>query len=430
MSSTPISTSLALLARAQAVIPAASQTLSKRPNQLAQGLAPVFLQRAKGCRVDDVDGNTYLDYSMALGAVVLGYQHPAVNEAIHRQLEDGVLFSLPHPLELQLAERLIDVIPCAEMVRFSKNGSDATAGAVRVARAYTGRDRVAVCGYHGSQDWFIGTTSWDVGVPASTKAMSHTFRYNDLDSLKTLLQQFPGEFAAVILEPVSLTPPAAGFLEGVLDAAHRHGALVIFDEILTGYRFRLGGAQGLFGVTPDLACFGKAMANGMPLAAVVGRRDVMRTFERVFFSYTFGGETLSLAAAMATLDAMMRQQVIEHMWTVGRQLQEGCRRLIEDAGLSSRLSCVGYPPRHAFRFCDEQGQESLALKTLFLQETVKRGILTMGTHNLSLAHTQDDVAWTLDVYRTVFHVLRQAVDEHRVEERLEVPIVEPVFRTV
>lgn len=418
------------LARAEAVIPAATQTLSKRPNQFAKGTSPVFLQQGQGCRVEDVDGNSYLDYSMGLCAVALGYNHPAVNEAIRRQLEQGIIFSLPHPLEVQLAERLVELISCAQMARFVKNGSDATAAAVRVARAHTGRERVAVCGYHGSQDWYIGTTSWHAGVPASTKALSHTFRYNDLGSLEALFQKFPGEYAAVIMEPVGLTPPADGFLGGAIELAHRHGALMIFDEIVTGFRLRMGGAQELFGVTPDLACVGKAMANGMPLAAVVGPREVMRTFERVFVSYTFGGETLSLAAAMATIDAMVRQDAIAHLWTVGARLQDGCRRLLEECGVASRITCAGYPPRHIFRFLDEQGQESGALKTLFLQETVRRGILTMGAHNMSLAHAAEDVDWTLGVYREVFGVLRQAIDEGRVKQQLEGPEVEPVFRAV
>lgn len=422
--------SSALLDRARETIPAQTQTLSKRITQLAQGVAPAFLQRGQGCRVEDVDGNSYLDYSMGLCALILGYRHPAVDEAIRRQLEDGILFSLPHRLEVELAERLIRLIPCAEMARFFKNGSDATAAAVRVARAYTGRERVAICGYHGAQDWYIGTTSWSLGVPASTKAVSHTFSYNNLASLESLFKRHPGEFAAVVLEPVGVTPPAEGFLQGVIDLAHRYGALVIFDEIITGFRLRLGGAQELFGVVPDLACFGKALANGMPLAALVGRRDVMRTVERVFISYTFGGETLSLAAAMATLDVMVREDGIAHLWAVGRQLQEGCQRLIDESRLASRVQCVGYPPRHVFRFLDEQGQESRTLKTLFLQETIRRGILTMGAHNLSLAHAPADVSRTLEVYREVFQILRQAVEEARLEDYLQVPVVEPVFRAV
>lgn len=428
LGSRSLTKSFALLERALELIPSGTQTMSKRANQFARGLTPVFLERGDGCRVTDVDGHTYVDYSMALCAVVLGYNYPAVSEAIRCQLNAGTLFSLAHPLELELAERLIQLIPCAEMVRFAKNGSDATAGAVRLARAATGRERVAVCGYHGAQDWYVGTTSWNRGVPVSTRGLSHPFGYNELPSLEALLTRHPDEFAAVIMEPVGVTPPQEGFLAGVVELAHRHGALVIFDEIVTGFRLRLGGAQEFFGVVPDLACVGKGMANGMPLAAVVGRRDLMRQFEEIFFSYTFAGEALSLAAAVATIDEMRSRDVIGHLWSVGGELQEGCRCLIEEAGLSPHVQVLGYPPRHVLKFLDEQGQESLPLKTLFLQETIKRGILMMGAHNLSFSHTVDDVRQTLEAYREVFQVLREGVEADDIDSRLEVEVVEPVFR--
>lgn len=422
--------SLAWLERAQHLIPAATQTLSKRPTQFARGLSPAFLQHGQGCRVTDVDDQTYLDYSMALCAVVLGYNYPAVTEAIGRQLQHGTIFSLAHPLEVEVAQRLVDIVPCAEMVRFCKNGSDATSGAIRLARAVTGRERVAVCGYHGAQDWYVGTTAWHRGVPSSTRRLSQPFAYNDLDSLDQLLRSAPHEFAAVILEPVSMTPPAEGFLRAVVELSHRHGALVIFDEIVTGFRLRLGGAQELFGVAPDLACVGKGMANGMPLAAVVGRRDLMREFEGIFFSYTFGGETLSLAAAAATIDEMKTHDVIDHLWRVGEQLQHGTRQLLEQFGLMKRVVCLGYPPRHVLRFLDEDGKDSPVLKTLFLQETIKRGILTAGAHNLSFSHTLADVTWTLERYAEIFAIMREAVDSGHVHSFLEVPVVEPVFRSL
>ena len=419
--------SFAWLERAQRVIPAATQTLSKRPGQFARGMTPVFLREGSGCHVTDVDGHTYLDYSMALCAVTLGYNYPSVTQAIERQLRAGTLFSLGHPLEVELAERLVEIIPCAEMARFAKNGSDVTSGAVRLARAHTGRDRIAICGYHGAQDWYIGTTSWHAGVPQATRELSHSFDYNKIESLAALLEQHPGQFAAVILEPVGVIPPQGRFLQDVVELARHHGALVIFDEIVTGFRHRLGGAQELFGVTPDLACFGKGMANGMPLAALVGRRDLLQELDHIFLSYTFGGETLSLAAAMATIDVMASRNVIAHLWSVGEPLQQGCARLIEASGLSGRVQVLGYPPRHVLRFLDAEGRESLPLKTLFLQETIKRGILTMGAHNLSFSHTPADITRTLEAYREVFQILRDAIGG-RMEALLEVDVVEPVFR--
>ena len=267
-------------------------------------MAPVFLAKGKGCRVWDVDGNEYIDYIQGLLPNILGYAHEEVNAAVAEQLGQGHSFSLPHPLEVELAERLTRLIPCAEKVRFGKNGSDATSGAVRAARALTGRERIACCGYHGWQDWYIGSTTRNAGVPEAVRALTHPFVYNDLGSLQKLLQEHKGEFAAVIMEPVNFWPPAAGFLEGVRELAHEHGALLIFDEICSGFHFGLGGAQKKFGVTPDLACFGKAMGNGFPISCVVGRADVMKVFEDIFFSFTFGGEVASMAAAMKVLDVL------------------------------------------------------------------------------------------------------------------------------
>lgn len=426
--SSAIANSLAWHERACRVIPSGTQTMSKRANQFARGVSPIVAERGQGCRLTDVDGRTYLDYSMALCAAVLGYNYPAVTDAVARQLRDGTIFSLPHRLEAEAAERLIPVLPCAEMVRFTKNGSDATAGAVRLARAHTGREHVALCGYHGAQDWYVGTTSWTAGVPESTRQLSHAFVYNDLSSLDAIFARHPQQVAAVILEPVSLVPPQPGFLEQLIELSHRHGALVIFDEMVTGFRLRVGGAQELFGVTPDLACFGKGMANGLPLAAVVGRRELMQAFERIFFSFTFGGEALSLAAAVAVLEEMRSRDVIGHLWSVGARLQDGCRRLIEEAGVAGRVRCLGYPPRHVLRFLDADGQESLPLKTLFLQETAKRGILTMSAHNLSFSHSVEDVDQTLAAYREVFQVLREAIASNDVARFLEAEVVEPVFR--
>ena len=220
----------------------------------------------KGGHVWDVDGNEYVDFVNGLCAVTLGYDDADVTRAVKAQLEDGVIFTLPHPLEMQVAEAIVDMVPCAEMVRFGKNGSDVTAAAVRLARAFTGRDHVAVCGYHGWQDWYIGSTARNRGVPEAVRNLTHAFAYNDLESLRKMLAGHPGEVAAVILEPMNSQAPKDGFLEGVKELTHRHGALLVFDEVITGFRLANGGAQELFGVTPDLACFGKGVANGYPVS--------------------------------------------------------------------------------------------------------------------------------------------------------------------
>jgi len=290
--------SLEYLARARRVVPGASQTLSKGPGMFVEGAYPVFLQRGRGCRVWDVDGNEYVDYVMGLASVTLGYSYPPIDQAVARQLERGSIFSLPAPAEVEVSERLTRIIPCAEMARFLKTGSEANSAVVRVARAATGRDVIVFCGYSGWHDWYAVTTPRSKGIPKDFARYVVPFTYNDLSSLEAALEEHRGSVAAVLMEPVLLEAPRPGFLAGVKDMAHRHGALLIFDEIVSGFRWAAGGAQEYFGVVPDLAVFGKGMANGLPLAAVVGRRELMREFEEIFVSSTFGGDTLALAACL------------------------------------------------------------------------------------------------------------------------------------
>jgi len=333
--------SQALLERAKAKIPCQTQCLSKGPTQFVQGVAPVYLQRGEGSHVWDVDGNEYIDFMSGLGPISLGYNYPATNEAIRSQLESGTTFSLMHPLEVEVAELLTEIIPCAEMVRFGKNGSDATSAAIRIARAYTGREHLAQWGYHGWHDWYAVTTSRCKGIPRRFAELIHPFAYNQIESLEKVFRQYPQEIAAVIMEPVGTSAPENNFLQKVRDLCDRYGALLIFDEVITGFRWALGGAQEFFQVIPDLACFGKSMANGMPLSAVVGRRDVMRASEEVFFSLTFGGECLSLAAAQATINEIREKDVIEHIWLQGRVLQEGLNQLSQEHGLGDKIRCIG-----------------------------------------------------------------------------------------
>jgi glutamate-1-semialdehyde 2,1-aminomutase/spore coat polysaccharide biosynthesis protein SpsF len=320
------------------------------------------------------------------------------------------------------------MIPCAEMVRFGKNGSDATAGAVRLARAYTGRDRVACCGYHGWQDWYIGSTSFNRGVPKAVQALTLTFEYNDIDSLKRLFAEHPRQLAAVILEPIGVVAPRDGFLQRVGELCRREGCLLIFDEVITGFRLARGGAQEYFGVVPDLACFGKAMANGYPLSAVVGPREIMKTFDETFFSFTFGGETVSLAAAEATMKEIIDKSVIAHLWEQGEKLLDGTNVLARDFGMERFVRCTGLPPRTVVTFQDESGRESLLLKSLFQQECLKRGILFSGGHNICFTHSVDDIEMTLRVYRAAMEILREATQRGNARERLEGLPVSPVFR--
>ena len=407
----PIAQSQAWLERAKRVIPSCAQTFSKGYTQYVQGVAPIFLQRGKGCRVWDVDGNEYIDYVQGLLPNILGYAHDEVNSAVAAQLAEGHSFSLPHPLEVQLAERLTRLIPCAEMVRFGKNGSDATSGAVRAARAFTGRDRIACCGYHGWQDWYIGSTTRNAGVPKAVRDLTHPFSYNDLGSLEKLFSQYPGEFAAVIMEPVNFVEPAPGFLQSVMDLAHEHGALLIFDEICVGFHFGLGGAQKLFGVTPDLACFGKAMGNGFPISCVLGRADIMRTFDEIFYSFTLAGEVASMAAAMKVLDILEQTDALARMESNGRMLQDGINAMAKEAGLGQRISAVGRPQWSLLKFGDQNGADSPLLKNLFQQEAVKRGVLLLATHNLTGAHDRAAIDQTLEVYAEVLKTLASWLED-------------------
>ena len=424
----PLAQSQEWLERAKRVIPGCAQTFSKGYTQYVQGVAPVFLQRGKGCRVWDVDGNEYIDYVQGLLPNILGYAHDEVNAAAAAQLKEGHSFSLPHPIEVQLAERLTRLIPCAEMVRFGKNGSDATSGAVRAARAFTGRERVACCGYHGWQDWYIGSTTRNAGVPVAVRQLTHPFPYNDLASLEKLFDEHRNEFAAVIMEPVNFVEPSPGFLTGVKELAHKHGALLIFDEICTGFHLGLGGAQKLFGVTPDLACFGKAMGNGFPISCVLGRADVMRVFSEIFFSFTFAGEVASMAAAMKVLDILEDTDALARMEANGRTLQDGLNTMVKEAGLGARIKATGRPQWSLLKFTEENGIDSPLVKNLFQQEALKRGVLLLVTHNLTAAHDGPAIHQTLEIYAEVIKTLADWLQESDPARFLEGPMSQPVFR--
>jgi len=423
-----IDQSQAWLQRSSKVIPGSAQTFSKGANQHVLGVAPAFLAHGKGCRVWDVDGNEYIDYIQGLLPNILGYGHDAVNSAVARQLARGHSYSMPHPIEVELAERLTQLIPCAEMVRFGKNGSDATSGAVRAARALTGRQRIACCGYHGWQDWYIGSTTRNAGVPDAVRELTHSFPYNDLDALRKVLDEHKGEFAAVIMEPVNFWPPIAGYLQTVKEIAHENGAVLIFDEICSGFHFGLGGAQKKFGVTPDMACFGKAMGNGFPISCVVGRAEVMKVFQEIFFSFTFGGEVASMAAAMKVLDILETTDALTRMAANGRILQDGLNTLAQCAGLQERIKCIGYPFWSLVKFLDAEGKDSLLVRSLFAQECVKRGILMLATHNMTAAHDTTAIEQTLQVYAEVLKTIKKYFADPDPEKHLEGVMIEPVFR--
>ncbi len=411
--------------KTKTLIPNCSQTFSKSYLQFSVGAVPLFVKEGKGCYLTDLDENTYIDYTMGLGACILGYAFEPVIERVEKELRRGTVFTLPSYLETELAELLRETIPCCEMARFGKNGSDVTSAGVRLARAYTGRKYIACCGYHGWQDWYIGTTTRDRGIPEEVKSLTLTFEYNNIQSLERLFEEYKNQIACVIMEPVGVEEPKEDFLQKVRELTQKHGALLIFDEVVSGFRFSLGGAQEYFGVVPDLACFGKAMGNGMPISAIVGRSEIMELFEEVFFSFTFGGETASIVSAIATIQYLRDKKVIPYLWEQGKRLKQGIQKLIEDKEMEDIAFVKGYDVRFLLDFV---GDNSLKLKTLFQQECAKRGILFTGSHNMALHHDDKIIEKTLEVYDEVFDIVKFAVEYDMVYELIEGQILQPVFR--
>lgn len=416
------------LIRAEKTIPLGSQTFSKSRTQYPVGISPLYISKAKGAHVWDLDGNKYIDLVNSLASISLGYGDRDVSRAVRKQLKKGVSFSLPGVLESEVAELLVDLIPSAEMVRFGKNGSDATSAAIRLARAYTGRDHIVVCGYHGWQDWYIGSTTRNKGVPNQVSDLTHKFIFNEIDSLKDLISDYHGKIAAVILEPMNSIWPEKGFLESIKKLTSDEGALLIFDETITGFRFSRGGAQELFGVIPDLSTFGKGMANGFPLSAVVGRRDLMMEMEEIFFSGTFGGELLSLAASKVVLEKHQNQDLCSELGKLGDLLATQLELLIDDLSLSSVLKLSGHPTWKFLNWSPTDDFDVAQIRTYFQQEMYKLGVLIIATHNISLAMDERIVSKVLKSYELVLNQLKNAIEVGDLESRLLVAPLQPLFK--
>jgi len=420
----------ALWERAKSLIPAGTQTLSKGPTQFVEGVTPKYVERGKGSHVWDVDGNEYIDYPMALGPIILGHAHDTINQAVIEQLEKSSTFTHMHPLEVEVAERMRDNISFIEMIRYGKNGSDATTGAVRCGRAVTGRSKIAHCGYHSWHDWYVAGTSRNLGVPEWNSDQILKFQYNDIESLHKLFKDNPDEIALVIMEPVTLEPPKDDFLHKVKALTHQHGAVFCLDEIITGFRWHLGGACTYFDIEPDIATYGKAMSNGFPLSAIAGKEETMRVFDEIFMSGTYGGEVISLAAAKATIDYIADNPVVDHIWELGEKIKAGYNQLVEEFALQDYTACIGMAPRTYIQFHDPDGEiPMLHLKSLFQQEVAKRGILFNGNHMMTASHTQDDVDYTLAVYRASLENFARVMDSNvDILDALDGAPIQPVFK--
>lgn len=420
----------------RAVIPGGAHTYARGADQYPEGMAPV-LTHGHGCHVEDVEGRRYLEYGSGLRAVILGHGHPVVAEAVARSIHDGQIFVRPHLLELEAAERLVELIPCADMAKFGVSGSDATSAAVRLARAATGRDLIAYCSdqpFFSTYDWFIATTAMPGGIPAGVKEQALGFRFNDAASLEVVLEAHQGRIAAVILEAQNIEPPEPGFLEAVRALCDRHGTVMVLDEIITGFRWDLRGAQHRFGVTPDLCTFAKAMGNGFPIAALAGRRELMELGgydhdrERVFLlSQTYGGLRLALTAFLATVDVMEADDVQARLHQTGCSLRDRINAVALDLGVLDHFSVVGDPAGLLYVTRDAQGERSQEFRTLFLQETISRGVLAPNLF-VSAAMGPEEVDRTVEAVEQALVVYRKALQDG-VEGFLRGRPVRPALRS-
>ncbi|MDD5005998.1 MAG: aspartate aminotransferase family protein [Candidatus Omnitrophica bacterium] len=402
-------------------------TFSKSPLYITLGACPIFAERAKGAYFWDCDGNRYIDYPLALGPIILGYAYDEVDSAVKRQMSRGFLYSLSNRLELELSEILCDIIPSAEKVKILKTGSEAMSAAVRVARAYTGREIVAVCGYHGWHDWTITRTVRDAGIPAALKKLIFEFKYNDLNSLERIFSQNKGKVAAVILEPVGMYAPKDNFLSKIAKLARKNQALLIFDEVITGFRLSLGGAQSYFSVMPDLSVFGKAMANGYPISVLVGKKEIMNAVEnKVFISSTFGGDLLSITASIKTIEILRKRKVNDYILALGQRLKNGLNEAIARYKIDAK--CEGLPHKTFLVFKDMRGVSGKMIETLFRQECLLNGVFLGYGHFVSFSHTKKDVDYTIGIASQVFSIIRQALDRGDLPSLLQGKLAVDVFK--
>lgn len=427
--------STALADRFHAAIPGGAHTYAKGDDQYPHDMAPIIV-RGRGCRVWDVDGNDFIEYGSGLRAVTLGHAYEPVNRAVCEQLQHGTNFARPSLLELECAEEFLACVGGAEMVKFAKNGSDVTTAAVKLARAATGRDMVAICGDHpflSTDDWFIGTTPMNAGIPASTCPLTVKFGYNDLESLQSLFGNYPGSIACVIMEGETTAPPHEGFLQGVQECCRREGALFVIDEMINGFRLKIGGAQAFHSLVPDLSTFGKALGNGFSVSALAGRREVMERAglrhnrERVFLlSTTHGAESLGLAAARKVMEIYQKEHVVETLWRQGERLATGLRRVVGALGLDGYFELLGRPCNLVYATRNQQCQPSQGFRTLFLRETIRRGVLAP-SFTVNAAHLDKDVDTTIDRVGEALVVYKRALEDG-LDAFLPGRSVKPVFR--
>ena len=413
--------------KAKRLIPAQTQTFSRSATTFVEGVYPVYAKSASGSHFTDVDGNKFLDYLMGLGPITLGYNYKKVNKSIINQLKNGIIFSLPHPLEIDLTELLCKIIPNTDMVKFEKSGSNAVTGAVRAARAITKRNKIAYCGSGGVwHDWYAASISRNDGVPSFNKKLIKTFDYNDLDGLEQIFEDNKNEISSIVLEPSVYEIPKKNFLQKIRKIADKNNVVLILDEIVTGFRFDLGGGQKFFDIKGDFVCFGKGMGNGLPISSISGKSEFMKIFEKLWVSTTNASETLSLAGTQATITEMKEKKTIQKCWKIGKKLFDGWNKIADSYNISSKM--IGYPIRMQMQCFDSHGHESIEFKALILQEMVKQGIfMSPGPSFISYSHSENDVKSTLNAFSYVCKFIQNKIHDDNFVSFLEGSLPKTIY---
>ncbi|MEZ4860738.1 MAG: aminotransferase class III-fold pyridoxal phosphate-dependent enzyme [Caldilineaceae bacterium] len=435
-----VSRSLELYQRAGELIPGWTQLISRRADQFAKGVSPIYAQRAKGSRFIDVDENEYIDWVNAVGAIILGHADEVVDGAVKEQIDRGSLYTLNSPLEIELAEELCITIPSAEMVRYTKGGGEACAVAARIARGATGRDKILFCGYHGWHDWYqaanfgVDPESGEfpfagiepTGVPKALAGTVIPFTYGNLPMLEALLDEHHGEVAAIMMEPARSELPPAGYLEGVKALAANHDVILIFDEVSCGWRLAIGGVQQVVGVTPDMTVVAKAMSNGYPMGAVVGSRAVMEPAARMFISSSYWSDNIGLVAALTTIRELKRRDSEARFKEIGEKLRTALNGAIADAGLKG--ACVGLHSNPVVSLETPAGIDPRQMSTLFIQEMARRGVHTYMSFKATLAHTDTDIAQTAAAAREACAVIKSGLEHENLDRLLVADLKKEPFR--
>ena len=414
--------------RAKNVYPGVTGTFSRAPTSFIEGVFPVYAESANGAKFKDVDGNEFLDFVCGFGPISLGYNYPEVNNAIIKQLNKGILFSLPHPKEVELAELLCKIIPNAEMAKFEKSGSNAVTGAVRAARAITKKEKIAYCGTGGVwHDWQAAMVSLDGGVPEFNKKLIKIFDYNDAEGLEQIFEDNKEEMAAIVIEPTQFEKPQNGFLQKVRKIATENNAILILDEIVTGFRFDIGGGQKYFDIKGDIVCFGKALGNGLPISAITGPTEFMKIFEKIWVSSTNNMENLSIVGTIATINEMISKNTIKHCWDIGSKFFEGWNSITKEMDFNAKI--IGYSIRMGLKCYDSKNKESISMKSLLVQELLKEGIFIspLGPMYISYSHSKEDIDLALIKLRNVCDNIMKKVQNDNFEKYVDGIIPKPIW---